>query len=104
MATKKTTKKITPEAIQYAGHSYVQVEALLRELKKYGKHLVISFNDSAYETLQRATDNAGSDVNVRAEKELIKMQSKNIELTVKAVISFIDDAMKRTLVEDNKVE
>ena len=107
MATKKKTqtkKEKVPEALQYHGHSYVEVEALTRELEKYGKHLIMSFSDAAYETLQSAVDESGQDVDVRTNKALIDAQSKNIELTIQAVISFINDAMKRTLVEDNKVE
>ena len=97
-------EKHPPEALQYLGHSYIQVDALTRELEKYGKRLVISFNDASYETLQMAMDNAGDQVNIRAEKELIKVQSKNIELTVKAITNFIKDAVDRTITEDNKVK
>lgn len=101
---KTEMEKHPPEALQYLNHSYIQVDALLRELDKYGKRLIISFNDASYETLQMAMDNAGEEINVRAEKELIKVQSKNIELTVKAITNFIKDAVDRTITEDNKIK
>ena len=101
---KAEMEKHPPEALQYLNHSYLQVDALLRELEKYGKRLVISFNDASYETLQMAMNNAGDQIDIRAEKELIKIQSKNIELTVKAITNFIKDAAERTISEDNKVK
>lgn len=101
---KAEMEKHPPEALQYLNHSYIQVDALLRELEKYGKRLVINFNDASYETLQMAMDNSGKDIDVRAEKELIKVQSKNIELTVKAIINFIKDAADRTITEENKIK
>lgn len=101
---KTEMEKHPPEALQYLNHSYIQVDALLRELDKYGKRLIISFNDASYETLQMAMDNAGEEINVRAEKELIKVQSKNIELTVKAITNFIKDAVDRTITEENKIK
>jgi hypothetical protein len=97
-------EKHPPEALQYVGHAYIEVDALTRELDKYGKHLILNFNDASYETLQRAIDNAGDEINVRAEKELIKIQSKNIEVTVNSIIKFIKDAAERSVVEENKVK
>lgn len=97
-------KKNPPEAIQYVEHSYLEVNALLRELDKFGKRLIISFNDASYENLQQAMDVAGSDIDVRAEKKLIAAQTKNIELTINAIIGFIRDSVDRTITEENKLK
>lgn len=79
----------TPEGVVISGHLYLEVDALLKKIKKAKKAATKSY-EAFYGHKIKEWIEDGEDVNIRSERENLKQTSKNIAHAIDAIIDSIE--------------
>lgn len=78
-----------PAGVIVEGHLYLEVDALLKKIKKAKKAATKSY-EAFYEHKIKEWIEDGKDINIRSERENLKQTSKNIAHAIDVIIDSIE--------------
>lgn len=78
-----------PEGVIIDGHLFLEVDALLKKIRKAKKAATKSY-EAFYERKIKEWIDGGEDIDIRSERENLKQTSKNIAHAIDAIIDSIE--------------